>query len=580
MRRVALAACSVVVAPCSPVRRWRLPAHERASSWTSHEGGGHRRSRTRTRPPRASTWSRPWAAAWRCSTTTTMGGWTCSSRTARSSRTRCRAGRLPDKSDRRFWNRLYRQTADGTFTDVTEKAGVTGMPQNRYGMGVAVGDYDNDGFADLYVTNYGGNTLYRNSGDGTFADVTAQRWRRRRRMERERRVLRLRQRRPARSVRHALRRVELPEEPPLRRQEAGLPRLLPPRQLRGRRQRPVSQQRRRHVHRRVRQGGYRRRRAARGSASRSPTTTTTGSSDVYVANDSVQSFLFRNKADGTFARGRPARRASGSTRTERPLPAWASTSRDYDNDGRPDIIVTDLSNERYRLFRHNGDGSFRDVTNTAGVGGATLAFSGWSTRFFDYDNDGWKDIFVAQGHVMDTIEKTVAQPAIPAAAAAAAQRAGRFVRVMRRRGLRAGLGRPRRRVRRPRQRRRRRRGRQQRRARRAIVLRNDGGNRRELAAHTAGRHSARTATGSAARVKVVARVRAPRSTSPSRRRPATCRRATSGCSSGSATITSALLVEIRWPTGVVQTFDATSTRAQTLMATEPASRRRREPATR
>ena len=79
---------------------------------------------------------------------------------------------------------------------------------------------------------------------------------------------------------------------------------------------------------------------------------------------------------------------------------------DYDNDGRPDIVVTDLSNERYMLFRQNADGSFRDVTNSTGVGGATLPFSGWSTRFFDYDNDGWKDLFVAQGHVMDTIEKT------------------------------------------------------------------------------------------------------------------------------------------------------------------------------
>ena len=79
----------------------------------------------------------------------------------------------PDKSDPMYWNRLYRQAADGTFTDVTEKAGVTGMPQNRYGMGVAVADYDNDGYADLYVTNYGGNTLYRNTGRGTFDDVTA-----------------------------------------------------------------------------------------------------------------------------------------------------------------------------------------------------------------------------------------------------------------------------------------------------------------------------------------------------------------------------------------------------------------------
>src|SRR6266487_1331819 len=81
-------------------------------------------------------------------------------------------GRLPDKSAPKFWNRLYHQNADGAFSDVTEKAGLTGMPQNRYGMGVAVGDYDNDGYDDLYVTNYGANTLYHNNRDGTFTDVT------------------------------------------------------------------------------------------------------------------------------------------------------------------------------------------------------------------------------------------------------------------------------------------------------------------------------------------------------------------------------------------------------------------------
>ena len=130
------------------------------------------------------------------------------------------AGRQPDKSDPQYWNRLYHQNADGTFADVTEKAGLTGMPQNRYGMGVAVGDYDNDGFADLYVTNYGGNTLYRNNGDGTFTDVTDPGRRRGRRLERQRRLLRLRQRRPARSVRHALRGVDVSEQPLLRREES------------------------------------------------------------------------------------------------------------------------------------------------------------------------------------------------------------------------------------------------------------------------------------------------------------------------------------------------------------------------
>src|SRR5437762_3083942 len=83
------------------------------------------------------------------------------------------AGQQPDKSARKFWNRLYHQNADGSFSDVTETAGLTGAPQNYYGMGVAVGDYDNDGFDDLYVTNYAGNVLYHNNRDGTFSDVTA-----------------------------------------------------------------------------------------------------------------------------------------------------------------------------------------------------------------------------------------------------------------------------------------------------------------------------------------------------------------------------------------------------------------------
>ncbi len=81
-------------------------------------------------------------------------------------------GKRPDKSEPRFWNRMYRQKEDGTFVDVTEKAGLSGAGDNNYGMGVAVGDYDNDGFDDLYVTFWGQNRLFRNRGNGTFEDVT------------------------------------------------------------------------------------------------------------------------------------------------------------------------------------------------------------------------------------------------------------------------------------------------------------------------------------------------------------------------------------------------------------------------
>ena len=147
--------------------------------------------------------------------------------------------------------------------------------------------------------------------------------------------------------------------------------------------------------------------------------------DVYVANDSVQCFLFHNNGDGTFTEV-GLLLGVGFNEDGKTFAGMGVDFADYDNDGRPDIVVTDLSNERYRLFRQNGDGSFQDVTNSSGVGRATLPFSGWSTRFFDYDNDGWKDLFVAQGHVMDTIEKTVAQPEVPAAAAAAAERVRPF----------------------------------------------------------------------------------------------------------------------------------------------------------
>ena len=153
------------------------------------------------------------------------------------------AGRQADKSDPRFWNRLFRQTEAGTFVDVTEKAGVTGMPQNAYGMGVAVGDYDNDGFQDLYVTNYGPNTLYRNTGRGTFEDVTARAgvaaggW--------SASAGFLDYDNDGKLDLFVTRYLDwtLREQPPLRRQATRLSRLLPSRQLRRRQQRAVPEQR-------------------------------------------------------------------------------------------------------------------------------------------------------------------------------------------------------------------------------------------------------------------------------------------------------------------------------------------------
>ena len=314
------------------------------------------------------------------------------------------AGKRPDKSDPRFWNRLFRQNPDGTFTDVTEKAGLTGMPQNRYGMGAAVGDYDNDGFPDLYVTSYGGNTLYRNHGDGTFRDVTAKAgvaasgW--------SASAGFFDADNDGRLDLFVTRYVEWTFEKNgyCGEKKPGYRAYCHPDNYEATTN---------ILYRNNGDGTFTDVSAKAGIAVAGgkglgvsfADYDNDGFADVYVANDSVQSFLFHNNGNGTFDEvGLLV--GVGFNEDGKTFAGMGVDFADYDNDGRPDVVVTDLSNERYRLFRQGGDGSFQDATNSSGVGAATLAFAGWSTRFFDYDNDGWKDIFVAQGHVMDTIEKT------------------------------------------------------------------------------------------------------------------------------------------------------------------------------
>ncbi|HEY7575309.1 MAG TPA: VCBS repeat-containing protein, partial [Thermoanaerobaculia bacterium] len=313
-------------------------------------------------------------------------------------------GKAADKSDRRFWNRLYRQSADGSFADVTEKAGLTGMPQDRYGMGAAVGDYDNDGFADLYVTGYGGNTLYRNNGDGTFRDVTdragvaASGW--------SASAGFFDADNDGRLDLFVTRYVEWTyatngycgEKKPGYRAYCHPDNYEPTTNV---------------LFRNNGDGTFADVSAKAGIAVPGgkglgvafADYDNDGYVDVFVANDSVQEFLFRNNGNGTFTElGLLV--GVGFNEDGKAFAGMGVDFADYDNDGRPDLMVTNLSNERYRLFHQGTDGSFQDATHTSGVGAATLAFAGWSTGFLDYDNDGWKDVFVAQGHVMDTIEKT------------------------------------------------------------------------------------------------------------------------------------------------------------------------------
>jgi hypothetical protein len=472
-------------------------------------------------------------------------------------------GKRPDKSDARFWNRLYRQKEDGAFIDVTARAGLTGTAQNHYGMGIAVGDYDNDGFTDIYVTNYGGNTLYHNNGDGTFADVTrragvgAGGW--------SASAGFFDADNDGRLDLFVTRYLEwtFQNNRYCGEKKPGYRAYCHPDNFNG-----IANL----LYHNNGDGTFVDESSKAGVADANgkglgvafADYDDDGFVDVYVANDSVQSFLYHNRGKNTFAEV-GLQRGVGFNEDGKTFAGMGVDFADYDNDGHPDIVVTDLSNERYRLFRQNVDRSFQDVTNMSGVGGATLPFSGWSTRFFDYDNDGWKDIFVAQGHVMDTIEKTAPNLKYQQPPLLLRNEAGRFVRVLpgesfqkdwAGRGAAFGdldndgdldvvasnVGQ------------------------KAFVLRNDGGNRGNwLGIRTIGKTSNRDGIG--CRVKVVSASGVTQYFTVSTAvgyLSASDRRLLVGLGGDST----ARLVEIRWPSGALQRFDNVKS-GQTLAATEP-----------
>ena len=312
------------------------------------------------------------------------------------------ANAQPDKRDPRFWNRLYQQRPDGTFADVTERAGVAG---GGYSMGAAAGDFDADGFTDLYVTAYGANILYRNRGNGTFEDVskkagvagggwsTSAGWFD---YDNDGRLDLF----VARYVDWDFARGDLYCGEP----RPGLRAYCHPDNFKGAtnllyRQKP--------------DGTFADVSAVAGIAD--PNGKGLGVAfadfdadnftDIIVANDSVRQSLYHNKGDGTFA-DVALIAGVGYDENGKTFAGMGVDAADFDNDGRPDIFITALSNETYPLYQNTGEMSFNYVTQTSGVGQITLLYSGWGTRFIDFDNDGWRDIFVAQGHVLDTIELT------------------------------------------------------------------------------------------------------------------------------------------------------------------------------
>jgi hypothetical protein len=308
-------------------------------------------------------------------------------------------GTIPQKSGPEHWNRLYHQKQDGSFEDVTEKAGLQGT---GYGMGVAVGDYDNDGYEDLYVTAYGGNKLYRNNGDGTFSDVTEKAgvggsgW----------------------STSAAW--VDLDGDGyldlvVLRYLEWDFTEVWCGEHKEGHRAychpdlfKPIAPL----VYHNDGKGHFTEvsekiglSKPGKGLGLAYADYDRDGKIDIFVANDSMVQFLFRNKGNGTFEEvGLFSQVAlDGDGRT---YAGMGVDFADYNNDGFPDLLVTDLANQRYALYENSRDGTFAYSSFSSGLGRMTLGHSGWGVRFLDYDNDGWKDLLIAQGHDLDTIELT------------------------------------------------------------------------------------------------------------------------------------------------------------------------------
>ena len=309
---------------------------------------------------------------------------------------------LPDKRDPQYWNRLYHQKDDSTFEDVTESAGLKGA---GYSTGVAAADYDNDGHTDLYVTGYGENFLYRNNGDGTFADVTKKTgvggggwstsaaW-----VDYDRdgkldlfvgRYL---------EWDFDVGSVYCGELRPGYRAYCHPDNFKSTTNI---------------LYRQLANGSFENASARSGIQEVAGKALgvalgdvdNDGLTDIFVANDSVRQSLFRNKGNGTFEEV-AVTSGAGYDENGKTYAGMGVDLGDYDNDGYLDIFITTLSNETYPLYHNDRDLNFTYTTNSAGVGQITILNSGWGTRFIDVNNDGLRDIFVAQGHVLDTIEKT------------------------------------------------------------------------------------------------------------------------------------------------------------------------------
>jgi enediyne biosynthesis protein E4 len=304
------------------------------------------------------------------------------------------------KSNPGFYNRLFRNNGDGTFTDVTERAGLAGV---GYSMGVAAGDYDNDGFVDLYVAGFNRNQLFHNNGDGTFTDVTEKAG--------------LAGNLPGHgkpwsvtagwidynndglldlfvvnyldyslSTAHSCQTDNIvdycsPND------YRGTPNILYRNNGNGTFT-DVSQQT--HISQYV----------GKGMGVAFADYDDDGVTDIFVSNDTYPNFLLHNNGDGTFTDvaldAGVAYNENGKT-----VAGMGTDFRDIDNDGRPDIFHAAMFGDSFPLYRNLGSGQFEDVTDKTGITAMTNRLTAWATGIFDFDNDGDKDIFTACSAILD-----------------------------------------------------------------------------------------------------------------------------------------------------------------------------------
>ena len=303
------------------------------------------------------------------------------------------------RQDPAYWNRLYRQNPDGSYTDVTAAAGLS-RSTNAYGMGAAVGDYDNDGYPDLYVTNFGRNQFYRNNGDGTFTDVTesagvaAAGWSVSAGFldyDNDGRLDLF----VSRYLRYDLGRNILcgvPFRAYCRPEKYdGETNILYHNEGNGR-FRDVS------TSSRIAAA------VGKGMGVAFNDYDADGYPDIFVANDLTEQFLFHNRRDGTFEE-RALDAGAALSDDGRTFSGMGAAFADYDNDGRPDILVTNLALEKWALYRNDGRGYFSYASLATGLAGLVARNSGWGVGLQDFDNDGWKDVFASQSHVLDNVER-------------------------------------------------------------------------------------------------------------------------------------------------------------------------------